>query len=127
MCESCCAHAPLSALAAMCSVGPLNADSLAVALQWDYTNVVMNWVILRRKGADRNLEWLKYFDAVRAQIRWGSEGFDTLTWRVPRYSGAGSSQARLQPSATPRPCWDPVPLPASPARPSTAHERPCRL
>ncbi len=68
----------------MCSVGPLNAESLALALQWDYTNVVMNWVILRRKGADRNLEWLKYFDAVRAQTRWGGERFDTLTWRVPK-------------------------------------------
>ncbi|KAL4448376.1 hypothetical protein ABPG75_005595 [Micractinium tetrahymenae] len=31
---------------------------------WDYSNVVMNWVISRRKGADRDLEWLKYFDAV---------------------------------------------------------------
>ena len=37
----------------------------ALQLQWDYTNVVMNWVLSQRKGAERNDDWLKYFDAVR--------------------------------------------------------------
>ncbi|KAI7837934.1 hypothetical protein COHA_008240 [Chlorella ohadii] len=31
---------------------------------WDYTHVVMNWVISKRKGADRNEDWLRYFDVV---------------------------------------------------------------
>jgi HAD superfamily 5'-nucleotidase-like hydrolase len=32
---------------------------------WDYTHVVMNWVISKRKGAERTEDWLKYFDVVR--------------------------------------------------------------
>lgn len=31
---------------------------------WDYTNVVMNWLISGKKGSRRDEEWLKYFDVV---------------------------------------------------------------
>ena len=32
---------------------------------WDYTHVVMNWVLEGKKGADRDESWLQHFDAVR--------------------------------------------------------------
>lgn len=34
---------------------------------WDYTNVVMNWLCEGRVGAERNLDWLRHFDLVRAR------------------------------------------------------------
>ncbi|EFN56183.1 hypothetical protein CHLNCDRAFT_30799 [Chlorella variabilis] len=37
---------------------------VATNSMWDYTHVVMNWVISRRKGAERSEDWLKLFDAV---------------------------------------------------------------
>lgn len=37
---------------------------LATNSLWDYTNVVMNWLISGKKGNERNDEWLKYFDVV---------------------------------------------------------------
>ena len=35
-----------------------------MVVQWDYTHVVMSWVLCQRKGADRTDDWLQYFDAV---------------------------------------------------------------
>ena len=37
---------------------------LATNSLWDYTHVVMNFLLSGRTGADRNLDWLRYFDAV---------------------------------------------------------------
>lgn len=37
---------------------------LATNSLWDYTDVVMNWVIEGKKGADRDHSWLELFDAV---------------------------------------------------------------
>lgn len=31
---------------------------------WDYTNVVMNYILHGRQGAEKNLEWMEYFDVV---------------------------------------------------------------
>jgi len=31
---------------------------------WDYTNIVMNFLISDKKGADKNLDWLDHFDVV---------------------------------------------------------------
>lgn len=31
---------------------------------WDYTHVVMNFLLTGRVGSDRNEEWLEYFDVV---------------------------------------------------------------
>jgi hypothetical protein len=31
---------------------------------WDYSNVVMNYVLEGKVGADKNDEWLRYFDVV---------------------------------------------------------------
>eukprot|EP00803_Ostreobium_quekettii_P001635 evm.model.scf_402.8 EVM.evm.TU.scf_402.8 scf_402:69587-73325(-) len=37
---------------------------LATNSLWDYTNVVMNFLLSNRKGSEKNLDWLQYFDAV---------------------------------------------------------------
>ena len=37
---------------------------LATNSLWDYTNVVLNWVLCRRKGAERSVDWLRHFDVV---------------------------------------------------------------
>ena len=31
---------------------------------WDYTHVVMNFLLTGRVGSDRNEDWLEYFDVV---------------------------------------------------------------
>ena len=31
---------------------------------WDFTNVVMNYLLLGKSGSDKSLEWLSYFDVV---------------------------------------------------------------
>jgi 5'-nucleotidase len=37
---------------------------LATNSLWDYTHVVMNFLISGRTGHDRNFDWLEYFDVV---------------------------------------------------------------
>ncbi len=37
---------------------------LATNSLWDYTHVVMNFLLAGRTGAQRNMDWLEYFDAV---------------------------------------------------------------
>jgi hypothetical protein len=37
---------------------------LATNSLWDYTHVVMNFLLSGRTGTARNLDWLRYFDAV---------------------------------------------------------------
>lgn len=37
---------------------------LATNSLWDYTNVVMNFLLTERSGAEKNLNWLEYFDVV---------------------------------------------------------------
>lgn len=37
---------------------------LATNSLWDYTHVVMNFLLGGRVGNDRNEEWLEYFDVV---------------------------------------------------------------
>ncbi|KAK9813561.1 hypothetical protein WJX73_007197 [Symbiochloris irregularis] len=37
---------------------------LATNSLWDYTNVVMNFLLTGRTGSDRNTDWLQYFDIV---------------------------------------------------------------
>lgn len=37
---------------------------LATNSMWDYTHVVMNYVITGKKGKEKDEEWLRYFDAV---------------------------------------------------------------
>ena len=37
---------------------------LATNSLWDYTHVVMNFLLAGRTGAQKNMDWLEYFDAV---------------------------------------------------------------
>ena len=37
---------------------------LATNSLWDYTHIIMNYLLTGRVGADRNEDWLEYFDAV---------------------------------------------------------------
>lgn len=37
---------------------------LATNSLWDYTSVVMNFLLSQRTGQDRNTDWLHYFDVV---------------------------------------------------------------
>ena len=37
---------------------------LATNSLWDYTSVVMNFLLSKRTGQARNTDWLKYFDVV---------------------------------------------------------------
>ena len=37
---------------------------LATNSLWDYTHVVMNFLINQKTGSERNDQWLEYFDAV---------------------------------------------------------------
>ncbi|GAB4817277.1 hypothetical protein N2152v2_004323 [Parachlorella kessleri] len=37
---------------------------LATNSLWDYTHVVMNWILTGKKGNEKDEEWLEYFDAV---------------------------------------------------------------
>lgn len=37
---------------------------LATNSLWDYTHVVMNFLLSGRTGARKNMDWLEYFDAV---------------------------------------------------------------
>ena len=37
---------------------------LATNSLWDYTHVVMNFLLAGRTGSQRNMDWLEYFDAV---------------------------------------------------------------
>lgn len=37
---------------------------LATNSLWDYTHVVMNFLLAGRTGTQRNMDWLEYFDAV---------------------------------------------------------------
>lgn len=92
-------------------------------LQWDYTNVVMNWVISRRKGEDRDLEWLKYFDAVSelpcGQISRRCKDSDISTRRACVHPAERCSLLPLS-------CWPPPPPPALP-RPHPACNPPLLL
>ena len=36
---------------------------LATNSLWDYTHIVMNYLLTGRVGAERNEDWLEYFDA----------------------------------------------------------------
>lgn len=37
---------------------------LATNSLWDYTHVVMNFLLAGRTGSQKNMDWLEYFDAV---------------------------------------------------------------
>ena len=37
---------------------------LATNSLWDYTHVIMNYLISNRVGTDRNEDWLEYFDVI---------------------------------------------------------------
>lgn len=37
---------------------------LATNSLWDYTHVVMNFLLKGRTGHDKNMDWLEYFDVV---------------------------------------------------------------
>lgn len=43
---------------------------LATNSLWDYTHVVMNFLLCGRVGNDRNEEWLEYFDVVITGRHW---------------------------------------------------------
>lgn len=45
---------------------------LATNSLWDYTNVVMNYLVSNRVGSDRNEDWLEYFDVVITGTEAGS-------------------------------------------------------
>jgi hypothetical protein len=37
---------------------------LATNSLWDYTHVVMNFLLTGRTGSNKNMDWLEYFDVV---------------------------------------------------------------
>ena len=67
---------------------------LATNSLWDYTNVVMNFVVDGRVGSDRSTEWLQvhfHLNLCKATLpfRFNSDG--SMFPRVPMCNSAGSS------------------------------------
>ena len=60
---------------------------------WDYTHVVMNWVLEGKKGGERDEAWLQYFDAVRGVVVFVVHGrMGVCVWGGGRASGRGEAR-----------------------------------